>query len=258
MKFLPIIAAAFLLCLNFSATAKPLWSSSNVQFLASSEYDNLNDGSFSGELITIEHAAAYDWGKTFAFIDRFKDTDSNSFDETYAEINADFSLSHWSETDLSSHYLKDVYLATQWEYSNVNGLNNYLIGVGTSWNIEGFTFLNANLYHRNNTSNSYFSNGPAKGNNYQLTIAWSYPFNLGDTQWFFDGFIDVESPAFYAASGKKVGLIKFQPQLKLDIGHLYDAPGKYLVGVEFDYFRNKFGVEGANQFAPQLMLQIIF
>lgn len=258
MKFLPAITTVLLLSLSTLSHAKTLWSSSNIQFLSSSQYDNLKDDTFSGNLITFEHAASYEWGKSFFFIDRLDDTDTESFDETYAELGFDFSMSQWLELDLSNEYLKDIYLATQYEYSNVNGLNNYLIGVGTSWNVEGFAFLNANFYHRNNTSNAFFPHGPAKGNNYQLTIAWSYPFEIGETQWYFDGFLDYETPAYYGASQTKVGLIKFQPQLKMDIGHYYEDAGKVLVGIELDYIRNKFGNEGANQLAPQLMLQIIF
>ena len=258
MKILPTIAAVLLLWLSHTTYADTQWSTSNIQFLASSQYDNLNNETFTGNLITYEHAAGYDWGKTFFFIDHLQDTDTEAFDETYTELGIDFSISQWIDTDLSYGYLQDVYLATQYEYSNVNGLNNYLIGIGTSWKVEGFAFLNANFYHRNNTSNSYFPQGPVKGNNYQLTVAWSYPFNIGETQWYFDGFFDYETPAYYGASETKFDLIKFQPQLKMDIGQYYGDKGTVLVGIELDYMHNKFGVEGANQLAPQFLLQIIF
>jgi hypothetical protein len=141
-------------------------------------------------LFTLEHAASYNWGKSFIFIDKLDDKDAGSTggsSETYSEVTADISLS-------------------------------YLYGIGSSWNIPGFTFFNSNLYVRNNA---------LKLNNFQWTTAWSYPFKVAEHQFYFDGFFDWESTP---ENGQN--LFKIQPQIKYDLGALYDYPNR-LTGYGF-------------------------
>ena len=45
-----------------------------------------------------------------------------------------------------------------------------------------------------------------------------------------------------------------QPQLLLDLGNLWGAKDKLFAGVEYQYWHNKFGVDGVDESLPQVML----
>lgn len=234
----------------FPQKADTTWSQSNLQFLTSHKYLDVSDSSdFSGHTLTFEHAANYNWGKSFLFIDRFQGAGGNNNDETYMEIGVDISLSHMLGKSVSAGMVKDVYWVMQWEQSNTdnelgNNLENYLYGIGLSWDIPSFSYFNTHFYQRNNSF---------KSSNTQFSTSWSYPFNINQYQFYFDGFIDIESHP-----KDSVYLIKAQPQLKFDVGQLFHTSNTYLVGIEIEVLRNKFGKQGKDQLAPQLLLQVTF
>jgi nucleoside-specific outer membrane channel protein Tsx len=139
-----------------------LKNTSNFEVL---ENDDVN-------VITFEHASSHHWGDVFVFIDRVnasKDNNNPEFKQTYGEASArlSLSLSYLAKTKLSYGSIKDFYLATTWEHSTVadgsfgSGFDNYLVGIGSSWSIKGFNFVNANVYHANNENTD---------NDYQLTM----------------------------------------------------------------------------------------
>lgn len=95
-------------------------------------------------------------------------------------------------------------------------------------------------------------NGQSNGCNkstYQITPAWSLPFAMGRAHFRFDGFID-----FIGAHGQCSNQIVSQPTVKLDLGSFRGNPNRLLAGVEWAYWKNKYGISGFNQTAPQLVL----
>ncbi len=236
------------LWLTPTADAEPLWSSTNLQYMKARDYLNpFSEKHFRGTTITLEHAAGYEWGKTFLFFDHLSDDESNINDEIYSEVSVGLSLNHFTDINFKRGPLNDVFLTGAWEHSDAGqNTRNYLLGLNASWDIPGFAFFDTGIYARNNG---------LKGRNYQLTTAWSLPFKVHNAQLYFDGFFDIETTP---KNGPSRSLIKFQPQLKLDIGHFFQQPGKYLVGIEMDIWKNKFGVRDQDQYTTQLLLQIFF
>ena len=49
-------------------------------------------------------------------------------------------------------------------------------------------------------------------------------------------------------------LINAAPQLLLDVGNLWGAEDRLYAGVEYQVWRNKFGIEGADEDNPQLIV----
>lgn len=45
------------------------------------------------------------------------------------------------------------------------------------------------------------------------------------------------------------------PQLRLDLGALWDWPGRLEAGVEYSYWRNKFGIDGVVESVVQPMVK---
>ncbi len=165
----------------------------------------------------------------------------------------DLSLSWLTGAKLENDVIKDVYVATQWENANPEGIestDNVLVSAGVRWKVPSFTFFDTNLYYRLNENEE---------ENFQLTTAWSMPFEVGAAKFAFDGFFDWTTPTENISAGYDVEMIfHAQPQLKLDMGHFFDKAGQYYVGVEVDYWNNKYGMKDQDQTAPQLLVQVNF
>ncbi|NRA41618.1 MAG: hypothetical protein HRU21_04835 [Pseudomonadales bacterium] len=234
-----------------AAQAETFWTNTSLTYLAGSEYLNpFSDEEADGSVITFEHAGAYSWGKSFSFVDIVRGEDEDDgLDETYLELGADISLT--GGKGFSDAVIKDVYLVTQLENGNPSGFEgfvNYLGGVGVRWNAPGFIFLDTNIYYRSND---------AQDDNAQITVAWGLPFNIGGAAFSFDGFLDATTET-ENDFGDVEATFHTQPQLKLDVGNFFGETNKYYVGVEVDYWQNKFGVDGADQTAVQLMAHVNF
>ena len=257
--------AALLSAFVFVSTvsqAEIFWSNIGLTYLNGSNYQNpFADKASGGQVYTLEHAGAYHFGKSFFFVDRFHSGDKSiNNDETYMELGVDISLSWLANESFDTALIKDVYLVTQWENANPEGqtpsgddiesTDNLLLGAGIRWKAPGFTFLDTNLYYRLNENDQ---------ENFQLTTAWSLPFALGAAKLVFDGFFDWTTPTENIKAGYDVEMtFHAQPQLKLDLGHFFDQSGQYYLGVELDYWVNKFGVDDQDQTAPQLLVQVNF
>lgn len=235
--------------------AEIFWSNVSLTYLNGTDYQNpFADEDSQGQVYTLEHAGAYHFGKSFFFVDRFNSGDKaiNS-DETYMELGVDLSLSWLTGAKLENDVIKDVYVATQWENANPEGIestDNVLVGAGVRWKVPGFIFFDTNLYYRINENDQ---------ENFQLTTAWSMPFEVGAAKFAFDGFFDWTTPTENIRASYDVEMtFHTQPQLKLDMGHFFDKSGQYYVGVEVDYWKNKYGVKDQDQTAPQLLVQVNF
>ena len=239
-----------------AAQAETFWTNTSLSLLSGSDYVNPyleaegSDSESDGTVLTFEHAGAYNWGKSFSFIDIINSSDTSiNANETYLELGADFSLTGGKGF---SGLVKDVYLVTQLENANPSGLEsktNYLGGVGARWNVPGFVFFDTNVYYRANEK---------KDDDAQLTVAWGLPFKIGATSLSFDGFFDATTGYDSDDDFGGQAIFHAQPQLKLDLGNFWGQSNKYYVGVEVDYWKNKFGVDGADQTTVQAMAQINF
>ena len=69
----------------------------------------------------------------------------------------------------------------------------------------------------------------------------------------FSGFLDVRG----GRDDSQTFTIITQPQIRLDIGHIFfDRPNQFHLGTELGIIRNKFNVDGVNEFAPQLLFVV--
>jgi nucleoside-specific outer membrane channel protein Tsx len=183
-------------------------------------------------VFTFENVTAHNWGDTFFFIDRYQvQGDSGNADSTYGEFAPRLSLSWLSGQDLGFGPVNDVYLATQYEFDGGVEANNHMYGLGLGWDIPGFQYFNTNAYYVEN--NTAFDTP----DDWQLTVTWGVPFELGSAAFLFDGFIDYSS----GVSGAQSADLHINPQFKLDLGHFTGEAGVLYAGIEYSYWRNKFG-----------------
>lgn len=239
------LPAALFLCAAFvgsRAQAEPIWHDFSISVLRGSNYTvdyALDADDSTRTVVTMEYAAGYTWGDMFSFIDRLA---SEHHQELYWELQPRFALSPWFGGKENLHSMvEELFVATTLEVANFDdpdnlsassgSFTNALIGVGMSWNAPGFRYVHSNLYKAFND---------AEADDYQLTIAWARPFSIGHQAFLYDGFIDWSSGAAdHRAS------INWTSQLKHDLGALGGKPGAVYWGIEYVYWRNKFGI--ANQ-----------
>ena len=236
MKFRSFILISGLLASSFSS-AEMQWSDVSLTYLKGNDYEL---GDPSRQTLTLEHASAHNWGDNFFFLDREKSDDGSL--NTYFELKPNISLSYLTNSDLSYGIVKDIKIATTWE-SGAN-FDNYLIGIGADLNIPGFQYFNANIYSRNNG---------LKEDDNMLTVGWGMPFNIGNAEFLYDGFIDWSS-----AESDHASEMLYMAQLKWNIGKVIGTKAPIYLGVEHVYWNNKFGVKDADENNVQFLAKVHF
>ncbi len=259
MYSLRSLALCSLVCIPalFSSSAtlagSAIWSSTNIQYLygdsyQSIYYDPVMDGLTSKDdtrsIITLEHVDGWKYGDNFFFVDitnpnRSKEETPTSF---YGEISPRLSFGKMSGKDLSFGIIKDVLLTTTMEVGE--GFHNYLYGIAVDLELPRIPVFSINYYVRNEA-------GTDTGN--QLTLVWVAPFSIGAVDFSFEGFLDYA----YGVDPSEDNLIT-APRFLVDVGKFWGAPGDLQVGVEYQIWRNKYGIKDIDEDVAQAMVKWIW
>lgn len=205
-----------------------LWSDFSASYLQGSNYEV---GDNRRTVFTFEHAAGYNWGDSFLFIDRLHSRNGDR--ETYAEFSPRLKLSSYHNS-----FIKDIYLSTTAEVGE--SFTNYLVGIGTNIQIPHFVFFKANLYYKNNDFGD---------NTVQSTLSWAVP--IGPLM--YDGFMD-----YVASSDSSSTSMNLTSQLKYNIGESFNLKSKLYIGIEYAYWINKFGIDGVDEKNVNLLVKYHF
>jgi len=210
--------------------------------------------------ITLEHASDWSFGDLFMFLDGTKyshgDRNGNGDKEAwYGEIAPRLSIGKLTNTDF--HFsifqqdlviFKDILLAAAYERGDDrDATESLLLGVGFDFDLSAFNLIGLdklryfqfNLYARND-----FHSDDAGFKDYQITVSTALPFQIGKAKFLADGFFD-----YVFGTGPQHSNFHFNPQVKLDLGHLSGGKSDQLfVGVEIDYWTNKYGIKDSSAF----------
>ncbi len=224
-----LVAAVFALGTLGAVTAQAAdrYSSTNVQILYGQDYEL---GEEKRTIMTLEHASGWEYGDNFFFVD--VTNFDNDGTEVYGEIAPRLSFSKITGKQIGFGPLTDVLLAGQIEFGHAAPdiqSRTHLYGIGTSWDIPGFAFFHANFYVRDDKTIS--------GDTWQVTTSWLVPFNVGGVKAGFGGFID-----FAGGEGDEEDSIIGAPQLLVDVGNFWGVPDRLHAGIEYQFWRNKFGL----------------
>ena len=212
------------------------WHSENLQLLRGTDYEL---GDRERTIITFEHANRWAYGDVFLFTDFTFGDDGQT--AVYGEITPRLSLARVTGRDPGQGFIRDVLLAGNYERGE-QGLQRYLAGVAVDLNVEGFRFLRTHAYYRDD---------PARpGSTWQATIVWNRPIELVGQSFLTEGFADIAG-----AEGNGVANQLYVPRLLWDAGAVYNRPGRVFLGVEWQYWNNKFGVDGVTENVAQLQLK---
>lgn len=209
-------------------------------------------------VFTFENTAGWSWGSSYLFVDilrSWSDADANA-KEVYGEWYPSVSLRKLSGRTPSAGFLRDV-SATVGLNSGVRSTSPapfvVLPGATFDLNVPGFTFVSVGTF-------AYIDRGRFEGQptgceatTYQVTPSWSLPFKVGGAAISFDGFVD-----FIGGHADCKAMVISQPQLRVDISGFWHKPGTIYLGVEWDYWHNKYGIEGLqdNVWLPLLVWKL--
>jgi len=219
---------------------------------------------------TIEHAHESKIGDFFMFIDFTDFHGEPATDSTwYGEFGPRLSFGKMLDKDLSrtlfKHSLfeiKDVLLAMQYERGEDPDLAEAaLVGLGLNLEVRKagplgglgkFNYVQLNVYGR-----SELIEGARHGfHDAQMTLAASYPFQIGNSAFLVDGYFD-----WVMGLGSEDWSYHLNPQISWDAGaKIWNTPGKLFIGVEVDLWWNKYQIVNSpffdtNQNAVSVMLK---
>jgi len=206
--------------------------------------------------VTFEHAHESTLGDLFMFVDFVKYHHHSGNDTTwYGEFGPRLSLGKLLGEDLaytpfrrSLFEIKDVLIATQYERGEDPDMAEAaLLGVGFDLDVRDagllgrlrkFNYVQLNFYGRaeltENTSDGI--------NDMQITLVASYPFTIGESDFLLDGYFD-----WVLGLGDEDWDYHLNPQLTMDIGAKWDAPGRLFAGFEFDFWWNKYQINNSSE-----------
>lgn len=259
-SFIPLIFFAFTI-LNASETpSSNQYNNWNIQLLYGNEFrEPFNPTDVHKTLITIENSSGWEWGNSFAFIDILK-SDENDQRATaiYGEWYPSASISKLTESDLSYGILRDASITAGINAGRKStGANPlaYLPGITVDLTLPSFAFFNVGgyAYIDRGTINNGDSNG-CHQTGFQATSAWLLPFSISDTKVRFEGFVD-----YISSHGKCTEQVLTQPRISFDFGSLIGLSSNHLFGgIEYQYWRNKFGIRNLDENFPQALLMYRF
>ncbi len=227
------------------------WSNSEIQYLHGANYNEpFNSNNVSQSIITITHAHGWTYGRNFFFMDTlFTEDGQPSQINLYGEAYSTFSLGKITSLDLGFTIIKDfgvtggINLGENMD-SPQSGFRAWLYGMTMDFNMPGFDFFNVDILRRRITETEDM------GTSWQITPAWKLPFQIAGSRWSLEGFTDFVSKKDSRAAGQ----ILAQPQLRLDVGDFFDTGDHLYLGIEYQLWRNKYGIKGLHDHVPQVLL----
>ncbi|MCH2340548.1 outer membrane protein OmpK [Pseudomonas sp. NPDC047963] len=245
------------------------WQNNSLSYLYGKDF-KIDAGEIQ-QTVTFEHASGWSWGDMFLFVDNkwYNGLSGEEGHTYYGEFSPRLSLGKLSGQDVSFGPVKDVLLAATYERGESSaGRPNqtYLLGPAVDLDVPGFDRLAINVYYRKPDGTTRRASGQ-----WQVTPTWAMTFPVGKSDILFDGFIDwVVNDAGSESSGDFMSKnLHINPQIKYDLGKALDGePGKLYVGIEYDYWSDKYGIEdggfvsdlvgGTNQNTASLLVKAHF
>lgn len=189
------------------------------------------------DILTFEHASSWRLGSNFFFFDVTEPLadDTGIYGEWYSRLA-------WSSLGLRDEgkgLLRDVSFTGSLNVGE--GFRAYLAGITVHLRVPGFALLDLDLMAYDDRSDAEVT--------YIVTPAWEIPFTLGSTGARFRGFVDI-----IGGEGDRERQLLAQPQLLVDIASLWGRKGNVFLGMEYQYWRNKYGVSGITESLPQVII----
>ena len=208
-------------------------------------------------ILTVQQASEWKFGDSFFFIDFLDDGGNDGFNERdfYAEWYPTLSLGKLANRELRVGAIRDFALIAGVNVGGDANVVKYLPGVRASWSVSRFLFLNTDLtaYIDDNTGVAGGS-APKTGNSFMFDVSWALPFEVGRQSLAVVGHAEYVGGRTDELGQEVKGSILAQPQFTWDLGKaIAGTPHQLMVGVEYQYWRNKLGTD-EDESTAQLLL----
>ncbi len=245
-KAAALLFALAVVSLGANSSGAAIWQSTGASLLYGTKNQTFDtEGRAIDQdrtIITFEHANGWMYGDNFFFFDMIQPFDVNS--GFYGEWHPRLSWGKIANSSVGFGPVKDVLLAT--EINVDSGWRAYLYGIGFDLDLPHFSFFAINFFIRDDMTIDDAST-------WQISPSWKIPFKLSGARFEFGGFIDIAG-----AEGTGKSQLLTQPQLLLDLGNFSDKPGNVYVGIEYQYWQNKYGIKDFDENYVQMMGKWVF
>ncbi|WP_018991933.1 hypothetical protein [Aromatoleum toluclasticum] len=250
---------AFALAAGAGQATAADWSQTDVQVMNGTGFRDpgIHDD-VTKTTVTLQHVSGYAYGRNYFFVDSYWGTkNAPRSNDIYGEYYHYLSLGKTSGATFGGGMLKDVSLTAGVNAGSSTGgaaTRILLYGVTLDLALPGFNYFNVDLLAYDDRSQ--FDGAPTHyRKSYQVTPVWQLPFSIGPTHWSFEGFCD-----YIGARGQgTVNQLLCQPQLRLDVGELVSGRrDAFFIGTEYQYWHNKYGIDGLDESFPNIMAVVKF
>lgn len=223
------------LCLDAEAAT---FSTTKAEFLYGTDYERESPSQF---ILTLANYTAFTKGDSYFFLDVGDANDRDDTDGIHLEWGPRLSLLRTFGSGQWDGFIKDVYVIGQVDIDGNSFTNKVtpMFGPSVDLNMPGFNFFKVHLQHRDDPT--------FDGTSVQLNLVWNSTFSIGGQNFSFEGFLDWTSE-----EGDSAENLLTQPQL---LWHPTEHIG---VGLEYQYWHNRLGIEGLTESLPQFMVRWTF
>ncbi|KAB2966504.1 hypothetical protein [Zoogloea sp.] len=258
------------------------WSDTSIGYRWGANFaEPFGSNDISKSIVNLTHVSGYNYGTNFFNADLLmadsKDPSApgskSGSQEIYIVYRHTLDLGKVTGSDFKFGPIRGLGLTGGFDVNTKNdaGYNSKkrMIVAGPTLMMDVPGFLNVGLYYlwESNAPYSKFSHTQTDRYSYDphpmLNLAWGIPFNLGPVPLSFEGFAN-----FIAAKGKNEFGGNTAAETNIDMQVMYDvspllgvAPKTFKAGLEYQYWRNKFGNDhngaaGDGAFAKTTMIRV--
>lgn len=209
-------------------------------------------------VFSVQNASGWKLGDSFFFLDYLDDGGNDGFNDRdfYSEWYPTLSFGKLTKKEVRVGPIRDFALVAGVNAGAHARVLKYLPGVRASWSVPGFLFLNTDLtaYIDDNTG-ADGGGAPRTGNSFMFDVSWLLPIEAGEQSFTFTGHAEYIGSRTNEFGDDVHGSILAQPQLVWDLGKAMSGEaGQFMVGVEFQYWRNKLGTDEDEMTAQMLVV----
>ncbi len=208
-------------------------------------------------ILTIQHAAGWKLGDSFFFVDFMDDSARDGFNDkdAYGEWYPTLSLGKLSGREIKLGPIRDLAVIGGLNFGADPNVLKFVPGLRASWRLPGFVFLNTDFAAFIDSSGGLESGGaPRTGNSFMIDVNWLLPIRIGGQSFRFAGHAEHIGRTTNELGDEVRDWILAQPQFTWDVGAAFGAPGRFLAGIEYQYWRNKLGTDNGDNVIQLLLV----
>lgn len=248
MKHFTTTVTAALLTLGAAQPAQALdWMDNTVGYRFGTRFaEPYNPQDIRKHIVNLTHASGHAYGSNYMNLDILKsDRKDDSATEAYLLYRHTWDIGKLTGKEFKGAGMRGVGLTAgfDWNHKNDNGYasRKQMLVAGPTLMVDVPGFLNISLLALWESNNPI---GVPKRYRYDthamLNAAWGIPLGSG---WSFEGYVN-----YIGSKGRNEFGGPTAPETNLDMQLMYDLstaaglkPGKLKAGIEYQYWRNKFG-----------------